>query len=120
MRRLGQALADAALEAGAEIHYGRTATGLERSGGRVTAVRHAARTGGDGARLPCDAVVLTPDLPVVHRLVGRAPRRPVPLRWSPSAVVLHAGVRRTRPELAHHTISFGAAWRSTFREIIDD
>jgi phytoene desaturase len=64
--------------------------------------------------------VLTPDLPVVHRLLGRAPRRAVPLRFSPSAVVLHAGVARTRPDQAHHTISFGAAWKSTFREIVDD
>ncbi len=65
-------------------------------------------------------MVLTPDLPVVHDLGGRAPRRPVALRWSPSAVVLHAGLRRTHPEAAHHTISFGAAWDSTFREIIDE
>lgn len=120
MRRVGQALADAAVEAGAQIHYGRTATGLERRGGRVTAVRHGDADGADGVRVACDAVVLTPDLPAVHRLVGRAPRRPVPLRWSPSAVVLHAGVSRTLPALAHHTISFGAAWRRTFQEIIDE
>ena len=120
MREVGRALAGAAADAGAEILYGRTVTGLERSGGRVTAVRHRAADGGPTERLACDAVVLTPDLPVVHRLLGRAPRRPVPLRWSPSAVVLHAGVTRARPELAHHTISFGAAWESTFREIIDE
>jgi phytoene desaturase len=123
MRQVGQALADAAADAGAEIHYGRAATGLERRGGRVTAVRHRAAQdsgAGDSVRLPCDAVVLTPDLPAVHRLLGRAPRRPVPLRYSPSAVVLHAGLTRARPELAHHTISFGSAWRRTFREIIDD
>jgi phytoene desaturase len=124
MRQVGRAMADAAAAAGAEIVYGRTVTGLERSGGRVTAVRHRATAGGsDGPateRLACDTVVLTPDLPVVHRLLGRAPRRPVPLRWSPSAVVLHAGVSRPRPDLAHHTISFGAAWKSTFREIVDD
>ena len=120
MRQVGRALAGAAADAGAEIVYGRTVTGLERSGGRVTAVRHRAAEGGPTERLACDAVVLTPDLPVVHRLLGRAPRRPVPLRWSPSAVVLHAGVTRARPELAHHTISFGAAWESTFREIIDE
>ena len=125
MRQVGRALADAAVAAGAEIVYGRTATGLERAGGRVTAVRHRATgdddpTGPGSERLACDAVVLTPDLPVVHRLLGRAPRRPVPLRWSPSAVVLHAGIRRTRPDLAHHTISFGSAWRETFREIVDD
>jgi phytoene desaturase len=76
----------------------------------------------NGERITADAVVLTPDLPVVHRLLGRAPRRPVPLRWSPSAVVLHAGVRPgTAPGwtgLAHHTIIFGEAWESTFDEII--
>jgi phytoene desaturase len=120
MRQVGQAMADAAVGAGAEIVYGRAATGLERRGGRVSAVRHEAAAGGEGARIPCDAVVLTPDLPVVHRLVGRAPRRPVPLRWSPSAVVLHAGVRRSRSQQAHHTISFGAAWERTFSEIIDE
>jgi phytoene desaturase len=118
MREVGRSLADAAVDAGAEIHYGRAATGLERRGGRVTAVRHSGAGGGE--RLPCDAVVLTPDLPVVHGLLGRAPRRPVPLRWSPSAMVLHAGLRSPHPDLAHHTISFGGAWRRTFREIIDD
>jgi phytoene desaturase len=120
MRQVGQALADAAVEAGGQIHYGRVVTGLERRGGRVTAIRHAGAGGGDGARLACDAVVLTPDLPAVYRLLGRAPRRPVPVRWSPSAVVLHAGAPKAHPALAHHTISFGAAWRRTFREIIDD
>ena len=58
MRQVGQALADAATAAGAQIHYGRTVTGLERSGGRVTAVRHRASGEGDGSteRLPADAV----------------------------------------------------------------
>ncbi|WP_124279454.1 phytoene desaturase family protein, partial [Streptomyces sp. ADI93-02] len=83
-----------------------------RTSGRVRAVRLAS-----GERIACDAVVLTPDLPVVHRLLGRAPRRPVPLRHAPSAVVLHAGTDRTWPELAHHTLSFGAAWESTFDEL---
>jgi phytoene desaturase len=122
MRQVAQALADAAVEAGAQIHYGRTVTGLERRHDRVTAVRHAATDSpaDDTDRLACDVVVLTPDLPVARRIIGRTPRRPVSLRHSPSAVVLHAGLTRTRPELAHHTISFGSSWRRTFREIIDD
>ena len=78
MRQVGRALADAAVAAGAEIVYGRTVTGLEQAGGRVTAVRHRSTdAGADGPatdRVACDAVVLTPDLPVVHRLLGRAPR----------------------------------------------
>ncbi|GEL17185.1 phytoene desaturase family protein [Pseudonocardia asaccharolytica] len=117
MRAVSHALADAAVHAGAKIYYGRTVTGLERRCGRVTAVRHAGEPGSDTERLPCDAVVLTPDLPVIHRLLGHRPRRPVPPRYSPSAVVLHAGLARTRPELAHHTVCFGAAWDRTFDEI---
>ena len=124
MRQVGRALADAAVTAGAEIVYGRSVSGLEQRGGRVTAVRHRSSDGGSAGpateRLACDAVVLTPDLPVVHRLLDRTPRRIVPLRFSPSAVVLHAGVSRTRPDQAHHTISFGRAWESTFRAIVDD
>jgi phytoene desaturase len=125
MRQVGRALADAAADAGVEVLLGREVTGLERRGGRVTAIRHTApggATGGgaDTTRLACDAVVLTPDLPIVHRLLGRTPKRVVPMRWSPSAVVLHAGLRRPRPEPAHHTISFGEAWEDTFREIVDD
>ncbi|MFT9787190.1 phytoene desaturase [Streptomyces rhizosphaericola] len=111
MHALPRALAESAAAAGADIRYGRTVTRLERSGERVTAVVT------DQERIPCDAVVLTPDLPVVYRLLGRIPHRPLRLRHSPSAVILHAGTDRTWPELAHHTISFGAAWKSTFREL---
>ncbi|POG44323.1 phytoene dehydrogenase [Streptomyces sp. ZL-24] len=111
MHALPRALAESAAEAGADLRYGRTVTRLERSGERVTAVVT------DQERIPCDAVVLTPDLPVAYRLLGRTPHRPHRLRHSPSAVILHAGTDRTWPELAHHTISFGAAWKSTFREL---
>ncbi|MFF4963552.1 phytoene desaturase family protein [Streptomyces sp. NPDC001037] len=111
MHALPRAMADAAAGAGATFHYGQRVTRLERSGERVTAVVT------DDLRIPCDAVVLTPELPVAYRLLGRSPRRPARLRHAPSAVVLHAGCDRTWPELAHHTLSFGGAWRSTFREL---
>ncbi|WP_326621609.1 phytoene desaturase (plasmid) [Streptomyces anulatus] len=111
MHALPRAMADAAADAGASLRYGQSVTQLERSGDRVTAVVT------DQERIPCDAVVLTPDLPISYRLLGRSPHRPLPLRHSPSAVILHAGTDRTWPELAHHTISFGAAWKSTFHEL---
>ncbi|MER5766296.1 phytoene desaturase family protein [Streptomyces sp. NPDC001985] len=108
---LPRAMADAAAEAGAELRYGHEVRRLERSGERITAVITSQ------GRVPCDAVVLTPDLPVAYRLLGHRPRRPRPLRHSPSAVVLHTGTHRTWPELAHHTISFGSAWKGTFDEL---
>jgi phytoene desaturase len=105
------AMATAAAKAGAEIRYGQRVERLERHGSRVVAVHTA------GERVPCDAVLLTPDLLTSYRLLGRTPRRPVRLRWSPSAVVLHAGLTRTWPSLGHHTIFFGQAWDRTFDEI---
>lgn len=111
MHALPRAMADAAAEAGAELRFGHEVTRLERFCGRITAVVT------DRDRLPCDAVVLTPDLPVAYRLLGRTPRRPVRLRHSPSAVVLHLGTDRTWPSLAHHTLSFGASWHTTFDEL---
>ncbi|ARP68911.1 phytoene desaturase [Streptomyces pluripotens] len=111
MHALPRAMAEAAEEAGAVLHYGRPVTSLERLGDRITAVIT------DEGRIPCDAVVLTPELPAAYRLLGRTPRRPVRLRHAPSAVVLHAGCDRTWPQLAHHTLSFGHAWRRTFDEL---
>ncbi|MGM1065048.1 phytoene desaturase family protein [Saccharothrix sp. Mg75] len=112
MRALPDALAAAAVDAGADVRYQTPVAWLERVGGRVSAVRTTR-----GERIPCDAVVLTPDLPAAYRLLGHRPRRPLPITWSPSAVVLHAGVSRTWPELAHHTLFFGAAWERTFDEL---
>ncbi|MFF9038932.1 phytoene desaturase family protein [Streptomyces sp. NPDC014892] len=111
MHALPRAMADAAAEAGADLRFGQDVVRLERSGERVTAVVTAHE------RIPCDAVVLTPDLPVAYALLGRPPRRPLRIRHAPSAVVLHAGTDRTWPELAHHTLSFGTAWRRTFDEL---
>ncbi|MEV6617011.1 phytoene desaturase [Streptomyces sp. NPDC051051] len=111
MHAVPRAMADAAARAGADLRFGQDVVRLERSGNRVTAVVTA------DERIACDAVVLTPELPVAYRLLGRTPRRPLRITHAPSAVVLHAGTDRTWPELAHHTLSFGAAWHRTFDEL---
>lgn len=111
MHALPRAMAAAAADAGADLRFGQEVTRLERRGGRITAVVT------DQERFPCDAVVLTPDLPVAYRLLDARPRRPVRLSHSPSAVILHAGTDRTWPQLAHHTLSFGSAWKGTFQEL---
>jgi phytoene desaturase len=104
-----RAMAAAAADAGVAIRYGAAVRELVTRDDRVTGVRLA-----DGALLPADAVVVTADAP--HRLVPglRGPRRP---RHSPSCVALHLGVRAPLEGHAHHTISFGAAWREVFDEL---
>lgn len=111
MHQVPAAMAAAASKAGVEFRYGTEVSRLERSGSRVVAVQTE-----QGDRLSTDAVVLTPDLPVAYRLLDK--KLPHRLRWSPSAVVLHAGTSQSWPNTAHHTISFGSAWNETFTEII--
>lgn len=117
MHALPRALADAAAEHGAEFRYGTRASRIEVSGGRARAVHTT-----DGERIPADVVVVNADLPTAYRELlepQHAPRRLDRLRYSPSCLLLHAGSSHGYPELAHHTIFFGQAWRSTFTEIID-
>ena len=114
MRALPDALA-AAADAGVEFHYSSTVSALERANGHLTAVRTET-----GDRIPADAVVLTTELPDTYRMLGRTPRRLLPLRPAPSAVVAHLGCRAVVDGVGHHTIVFGDAWQQTFRDIIDD
>ncbi|OBA59366.1 phytoene dehydrogenase [Mycobacterium sp. 1100029.7] len=116
VRALPDGLAVAAAQAGVEFRYGAAVSALDRAGDRVTAVRTA-----DGERIPCDAVVLTTELPQTYQLLGRRPRRILPLRPAPSAVVMHVGCRATEAaQHAHHTILFGDSWEQTFTDIIRD
>jgi len=112
MHAVPRALAAAAEKHGARIHYGTTVERVELRGSRAVAVHTT-----DGERIGCDAVVLNPDLPVARRDLLRRPlhRR---LRFSPSCFVLHAGSRATYPDDAHHTISFGAAWKGVFDDVL--
>ncbi|QXV57843.1 phytoene desaturase family protein [Amycolatopsis sp. TNS106] len=110
---LPRALARVAAENGVAFHYGDPVNALERNGDRVRAVRTAG-----GERHACDAVVLTTEPPESYRLLGRKPKRPVPLRPAPSALIVHTGGPGDHPGIGHHTISFGQGWNSTFDELI--
>ena len=112
MHAIPRALAAAAQKHGAELCYDTTVDRVELRGNRAVAVHTTA-----GERVPCDAVVLNPDLPVARRDLLRRPLRRR-LRYSPSCFVLHAGSRATYPDDAHHTISFGAAWKGVFDDVL--
>jgi len=109
MHAVPRAMAGAAEKHGVTFRYGATVSHVEMRGDRAVAVVTT-----DGDRVVCDAVVLNPDLPLARRLVGRPLRRR--LRYSPSCFLLLAG--STLPADAHHTISFGRAWRSVFDDVL--
>ncbi len=115
MRAVPDALAAAAAQAGVEFRYGSTVTDLERDGSRVRAVRTDR-----GERIACDAVVVTTERHRAYDLLGHRSRRPAPVEPAPSAVILHVACDRIPDDLAHHSLLFGAAWESAFRDIIRD
>jgi phytoene desaturase len=117
MHAVPLALAAAAAAHGVCFRFNTAAAQIEISGDRARGVITTA-----GERIPADVVVLNADLPVAARTLlppGYAPRRLRRLRYSPSAVVLHAGSAASYDDAVHHTIHFGSAWHATFDEIID-
>ena len=109
MHAVPRALAGAAEKHGVTFRYDTEVTSVELRGGRAVAVHTA-----QGDRIPADVVVLNTDLPVSWRLLGLPPRRQ---HWSPSCVLLLMGVDAGYSKLAHHNLHFGAAWRSSLREL---
>lgn len=115
MHAVPRALAGAAQKHGVEIRYSTSVARVEHSAGRATAVITA-----DGERIPCDVVVLNPDLPVAWRdLLGRTPPSVRRLSYSPSCAVLLAGSSRGYDHVAHHNIHFGNDWDKVFTDLID-
>ena len=114
MHAVPRALASAAEKHGVVFKYNTTVTSLERSNGRATAV-----ITDDGQRIPCDVVVLNPDLPVAwQHLLGGQPRSVKRLKYSPSCVTLLVGSNKSYDHLAHHNIHFGKSWDGVFDELI--
>ena len=112
-----RALAGAAAKHGVELRYGTAVTRIEVEGGRARAVHTA-----QGERIAADVVVVNADLPTAYAELlppELTPRRVRRLRYSPSAVVLHAGSSASFDGAAHHVIDFGREWDGTFTEIID-
>jgi phytoene desaturase len=109
MSALGTALAAAAERHGVTFRYGAAVTGLTSSAAvGVTGVVTA-----DGEHIGAEAVVWNGDPGRAATLLGRRPPR---RSYAPSCVLWLAGTPRS-PVTAHHTISFGAAWRRTFDEL---
>ncbi|UYP19120.1 phytoene desaturase family protein [Rhodococcus sp. Z13] len=121
MATVAAAMTDALVRHGGILHTGVEVTDLLVTDGHARGVRTV-----DGRIFDGDAVVLTPDLPVVDRLLDRAG---VPSRGrtrpfsvaSPSAVVFHGtvpvDVTAGWPAAAHHNIDFGEQWDETFARI---
>ena len=115
MHAVPRALAAAAEKHGVKFKYSTTAATIEKSNGRATAVITTY-----GERIPCDALILNPDLPVAWKeLIGKEPWSIKRLNYSPSCVTMLVGSKKSYDHIAHHNIHFGASWDGVFDELIN-
>ncbi len=116
MHAVPQAMAAAAEKHGVNFRYNTEVIRVDLDGDRATGVITA-----DGERIPADAVVLNPDLPVAYRdLLGTEPWSVRRLNYSPSCALLLAGSTAEYSKIAHHNIHFGRMWEGVFTELIDE
>jgi phytoene desaturase len=117
MSALPTAMEAAARKAGVEFFYDTRVTTTTWSGSRVIEMQSD-----DGRNWPTEAVVMTLDRPAALEVLGRTHHRSLTgrsarTRYSPSCVVLAAGVKASWTDAAHHTMHFGHAWSQVFDDL---
>ena len=113
---VSSALADLAVRCGVDLRLATPVDAVDVHHGRARGVITA---GGD--HIAADVVVLNPDLPIAYRdLLGDrfTPRRVKRLRYSPSCVVVHLGLRGPLNGASHHNIHFAHDYAESFDDIL--
>jgi diapolycopene oxygenase len=116
MHALARALEALLVELGGHIHYGVEVAGVERSDGRLTALRTAS-----GQQHAADIVVANMEVEPFYERVCGEPRRYLDRfkKFEPSCsgLVMHLGVDRRYEHLAHHNVFYSADARRHFDSI---
>jgi phytoene desaturase len=117
MNALPTAMEAAARKAGVEFVYNTRVTATTWRTDRVIGLRSQ-----EGRAWAPDAVVMALDRPAALEILDRSQERraagsPARTRFSPSCVVLAAGVNASWPDAAHHTMHFGRAWSEVFEDL---
>ncbi len=115
------ALVKLAEEQGVRFHFGQRVTSIEIEDGCATGVRLA-----NGTQMSGSCVVANADAPALYRqLVPEKWRkkwtddRVEGLKFSMGLFVLYLGVRKSFPELAHHTVLLGERYKELLEEIFE-
>lgn len=111
--RIVEALTQVAQQKGVEFRFNAPVTAIRRDGERISGVELA-----DGTRLDADAVAMNGDASLAPVLLGEPGARPLPeaLRSMSGFIQLFA-LRRTRPDLPHHSVFFSADYRREFHDL---
>ncbi len=118
---LVQALVRLFTDLGGEIRLASPVAEVQTSRGRVTGVALDS-----SETIPADAVISNADIVHTYRHLlrgepqaSRTGRRLLKKRFSMSLFVVHFGLRRQHPQLAHHAVLFGPRYRELLDDIFD-
>lgn len=105
------------------VHLGHRVQSIEKSGHRVTGVT-ATDPSGNFRRFDADFVVSNMEvIPATEQLLKEPPRRLRKLsRFEPacSGIVIHLGLDRTYPQLAHHNFFYSRDQKSHFNRVFQE
>lgn len=113
--RIVESLVELARQAGIDLRLDARVEQIERTGRRVNGVRLAG-----GARLRADVVVMNGDASTTDELLGQERRKASPARRSLSGLVFLLGIKRTLPQLPHHSIYFSSDYEREFASLFDE
>ena len=103
-------------ELGGVVHYGQEVVSLDRDGSRITGL-----TLRDGSRVEADIFVSNMEvIPAYERLTRESPgflKRYAKFAPSCSGLVLHLGVNKIYPQLAHHNFFYAKDARAHFDSV---
>ncbi|MBS1788793.1 MAG: phytoene desaturase [Acidobacteria bacterium] len=114
--RIVESLLELAKAAGVELLSRAEITRIEYEGKTVKGVQLA-----DGTRLSANVIVMNGDASDAPKLLGDTNARSLPLNQrSMSGLVFLFGVRRSLPELQHHTVYFSEDYPREFAQLFDE
>ncbi len=119
MYALAEALLRLAAELGVEVRVNAEVTAIEHANGKANGVRLS-----DGSQLKADILVSNMEvIPAMKRLLNSAPEQLHKMRrFQPtcSGLVLHLGVNRLYPQLAHHNFFYSQDSRKHFAAVFEE
>ena len=110
--RIVESLIEIARQWGIELRTRSRVRRILVEGGRARGVQLE-----EGETLQAETVVFNGDVACLPQLLGASSVSAAPAECSLSGFVLMLGIRRTLPELSHHTIYFSADYRREFHQL---
>ena len=117
MYRLAEGMKKALEKLSVELHLNREVVAINTTGSAVTGITLA-----DGEQVAADFVISNMEfIPAHERLLKTSPGCWTRRRLEPacSGLVIHLGVKKVYPQLAHHNFFFSGNSREHFRDVFD-